>query len=349
MAKTIDVYKEWLGIEETARPLNYYQLLKLKQFEDDTAAIRASYRKLNALVRTYATGEYGPQSQELLNELARAMLCLTDEVRKREYDASLGRTAAAAAGRRTLEEILVARKVLSPSDLDKARRFAKTIGVEIRDAIMQQRLAPPDQVMQSYAESEGLPYVDLADVSMDESLIPRIPATLARQHSCAPLMVDDGRLLVMSPNPLLPEVEDQIRLRLGLPVRTVLCTPAAIHEVINKYYPRSAAAAEMAGAPPPRPAAPAATSSASGAARTAPAADRPPPQTAPPAPAKPALNSEEARKERLLYTIVAFNFTFFGWVIIASTMFTSVSLFTKWAPAAVLALAAAGLVWWLKS
>lgn len=347
MAKTIDVYKEWLGIEETARPLNYYQLLKLKQFEDDTAAIRASYRKLNALVRTYATGEYGPRSQELLNELARAMLCLTDEVRKREYDASLGRTAAAAAGRRTLEELLVARKVLSTADLDKARRFAKTIGVEIRDAIMQQRLAPPDQVMQAYAESEGLPYVDLTEVAIDENLIPRVPATLARQHSCAPLMVDDGRLLVISPNPLLPEVEDQLRLRLDLPVRTVLCTPAAIHEVINKYYPRSAAAAEMAGAPPPRPAPTPAAAATQTASTTAAQTASAPVAQAPPAKQTPA-SSEEARKERLLYTIVAFNFTFFGWVLLTSSMF-HVNLLMKWGPAAVLATAVAALVWWLKS
>lgn len=340
MAKAIDVYKEWLGIEETARPLNYYQLLKLKPFEDDTAAIRASYRKLNALVRTYATGEYGQRSQELLNELAKAMLCLTDGVRKREYDASLGRSAAGPGARRTLEEILIARKVLSTSDLDKARRLAKTIGVEIRDAVMQQKLAPPDQVMQAYAESEGLPYIDLADVAIDESLVPRIPATLARQHSCAPLMVDDGRLLVISPNPLLPEVEEQLRLRFDLPVRTVLCTPAAIHEVINKYYPRSAAAAEMAGVVPPRPA----SSPTAAQPSTAPV-----PKASQAAPAKPpAPTSEEARKERLLYTIVAFNFTFFGWVILCSTMY-NVGLLMKWGPATVLAAAVAGLVWWLKS
>ena len=95
MAKELDVYRDWLGITETARPLSHYQLLRLDLFEDDPAKIRGNYRKMNAHVRKYAAGEYGAQSQELLNELAKAMLCLTDNLRKAEYDASLGRQTAA--------------------------------------------------------------------------------------------------------------------------------------------------------------------------------------------------------------------------------------------------------------
>ena len=90
MAK-IDVYKEWLKIEETRRPLNYYQLLKFNKFVDDPNVIRQRYRELNAYVRKFATGDYIEESQELLNELAKAMLCLTDKERKAEYDHKLGR------------------------------------------------------------------------------------------------------------------------------------------------------------------------------------------------------------------------------------------------------------------
>ena len=36
MAKELDVYRDWLSITETARPLNHYQLLRLKSFEDTT-------------------------------------------------------------------------------------------------------------------------------------------------------------------------------------------------------------------------------------------------------------------------------------------------------------------------
>ncbi len=57
------------------------------------------------------------------------------------------------------------------------------------------------------------------------------------------MIVDDGTLLVASPNALVPNVEDDLRLRFEMPVRPVLCTPAAIHALVAKYYSRDAVAA----------------------------------------------------------------------------------------------------------
>ncbi|HQU41376.1 MAG: hypothetical protein B7Z73_01275, partial [Planctomycetia bacterium 21-64-5] len=290
----IDVYRDWLGIKETARPLNHYQLLGLKLFEDDPNAVRASYRKLNAHVRKYAAGEYGPQSQALLNELCQAMLCLTDNVRKTEYDTSLGRAAAPSAGKaKTFEELLVARKVVTAEQLEKARRLSKTIGVEVRDAILQQRSAPAEQVMPVYAESIGLPFIELSDVEVDESLLPKVPAITARQQSCVPLMVADGRVLMMAPHLLPPEIEDLLRLRFGMPVRLVLVTPGDVNQVIGKHYSREAAAAEQASGParPVQAAAPATTS----------------------APAKPAVKAPPVdkaarKKQQRMAMFIAFNF-----------------------------------------
>src|SRR5687768_10726961 len=197
--KEIDVYKEWLGITDTVRPLSHYQLLRLKKFEDDAAKVREHYRKMNAHVRRYASGEFGPQSQALLNELAKAMLCLTDAKRKAEYDASLGRKDPGAGKRRSFEELLIARKVAEPAQVAKARTFANTVGIEMHDAVVQQKIVKADLAMQLYAESIGLPYIDLTDIPIDESLVPRVPAYLARQHSCAPVMIDDGQVLMATP------------------------------------------------------------------------------------------------------------------------------------------------------
>jgi hypothetical protein len=250
MATQIDVYKEWLGIQEAERPLSHYQLLRLKQFEDDAAKIRGNYRKMNAHVRKYAAGDYARQSQDLLNELAKAMLCLTDRARKEEYDASLGREATG--GRRySFEQLLVGRRIITAEQLAKARNYASAVGLDLRDAVTQQKMAAPDVVMQAYAEGLGLPYIELADIGLDLELVPKIPAQIARQHSCAPVMVDEGTLLMASPNPLRPEVEDELRLRLGMPVRTVLCTAASMNEAIGQHYSRAVAAAEMAGGAPP--------------------------------------------------------------------------------------------------
>lgn len=311
MASPLDVYRDWLGITESSRPLNYYQLLRLSNFEDNPVKVREHYRKMNAHVRKFAAGEFADQSQALLNELAKAMLCLSDSQRKREYDASLGRKGKTEGRRRTFEEILLLNKILDQEQLDKARSFAQAVGLELRDAIVQRKLAPPDVVMLTYAESLGLPYVELEEVGVDESLVGCIPPHLARQHSCVPVMADGGQLLMASPNPLVPDVEEELRLRLSMPVRTVLCTPASVNQAIAKYFPRDAAQA-----PAPAPAKkPAAAPAPAKKAAAAPAPEEPAEEeeaaAAPPADAKPPLSEKELRKRRLMITGTGFALTVF--------------------------------------
>jgi len=305
MPTQIDVYRDWLKIADADRPLNFYQLLRVKKFEDDSGKIRANYRKMNAHVRKYATGEYAQQSQDLLNELARAMLCLTDSGRKSEYDAGLGREQTAGE-RKTLEQILIARKIVDSAQLAKARGYANTVNVDMHDALIQQKLAPADQVMEAYAESIGLPFVDLADMPVDEELVPRLPAYLARQQSCVPILLEEGFIRMASPQALLPEIEDELRLRLGLPVRMAICTPAQVNEAIGKHFPKDAAIAQMQAAKgkaggvaaAPSPAARAATATK---AATAPAAQPAQPSAAPTA---------EEKKRKKMIALMTFNFTF---------------------------------------
>ena len=144
--------------------------------------------------------------------------------------------------RRTLEEILLASKAITSEQLAKARGFAKAIGFEVRDAIIQQKLATPEMVMQAYAESLGRSYLDSEDVAVDPELARRVPAAIARTHFCTPVMIDDGRVLVASPQSPDPGLEDQFRLRFGMPVWWVVCTPRSFDEWFAKNFSREAAA-----------------------------------------------------------------------------------------------------------
>lgn len=301
MPAQLDVYRDWLKIEATDRPLNHYQLLRLKKFEDDPVRIRSNYRQLNAHVRKFAAGDFAKQSQDLLNELARAMLVLTDARRKGEYDASLGRIETKTRQLRTIEELLLARKVLDTEKLEKARSFAQAVGLDMHDAVVQQKLASVEVVMQIYAESLGLPFIDLSETGVGVELVSKVPATLARQHACVPVMVEDNTLIMASPHPLKPEVEDDLRLRAGMPVRAAICTPAGANAALDRFFTKEAAAAEKA-ANPGRAAQAGATPPAAGGA--APAAE------SKKAAATSSLTPAEFKKQRLMVSIMSFNFSF---------------------------------------
>lgn len=235
----IDVYKEWLGIPEGPRPPDYYALLRLVQFEDDVDKIRKNYKKLNGHVRKYATGDYSDESQDLLNELAKAMLCLTDAERKQEYDRSQGREIDdrdQSTGRRPLTSYLLDQGVVTAEQVQAVKTHAERTGLSLRDSVVQLKLADAETVARAWASELGLSYVDLADMLPDDTVLDQVPKTLVRRYSCLPLFVDDDRVLIACANEPDHELEDEIRLRFGLPMRAVVATPLAINQAIAKYY-----------------------------------------------------------------------------------------------------------------
>ncbi len=240
MAETeIDVYKEWLGIPEGVRPPDYYTLLRVVQFEDDIDKIRSNYRKLNAHVRKYATGQFLVQSQMLLNELARAMLCLTDPVGKADYDASLGRETAGpdeTAEPATTLDYLLAKKLIQRSQVAEIEHFASARGVSHRDAVIQMKLVEPPEATRALAAELRLPYVDLEDMLPEDDVLDRLPRRTVKKHSCLPLFEDRGQLLVACIDEPSVQLEDEIRLRFGVPMRAVLAVPRGVNQAIARYY-----------------------------------------------------------------------------------------------------------------
>ena len=235
----LDVYKEWLGIPEGPRPPDHYALLRLVQFEDNAEKIRKNYKKLNAHVRKYASGQYGEQSQVLLNELAKAMLCLTDTEAKKDYDRGLGRVIDdrdETTGRRPLTAFLQDEGVISSSQANEAKSHADRTGLSVRDAVVQLKYATSDQATRAYASEWGRSYVDLNDMIPEEVALDTLPKGVVRRYTCLPLFVDNEHVLVACADEPSHELEEEVRLRFGIPLRCVFATPSAIKENIDRYY-----------------------------------------------------------------------------------------------------------------
>jgi len=89
MADGFDAYYEWLGIPPKDQPPNHYRLLGIELFEENPNVIdRAADRQMGH-VRTFQAGRHARESQQLLNELSRAKLCLLNAAKKAAYDAEL--------------------------------------------------------------------------------------------------------------------------------------------------------------------------------------------------------------------------------------------------------------------
>ena len=234
----IDVYKDWLGIPEGPRPPDHYQLLRLVQFEDNVDKVRKNYKKLNGHVRKYATGQYSNESQTLLNELAKAMLCLTDEELKQDYDRSLGRVIddRDESGRRPMTSYLQDEGAISSDQAKDAKAHADRTGLSVRDAVVQLKMVDHEAAARAYANELGRSYVDLADLVPENDAMDMVPKNVVRRHNCLPLFIDENAVVVACADEPDSELEDEIRLRFGKPIRPVIASGKSINQAIATNY-----------------------------------------------------------------------------------------------------------------
>ncbi len=110
-----DPYLRWLGIRDPQRPPNHYRLLGLDPFESDPEVIAEAADRQMGHIRTHQTGPHAELSQKVLNELARAKVCLLNARRKAAYDEMLQEQLAERARQVTPPEGLI---TLNPATLN---------------------------------------------------------------------------------------------------------------------------------------------------------------------------------------------------------------------------------------
>ncbi|MES2793156.1 MAG: hypothetical protein V4719_26330, partial [Planctomycetota bacterium] len=89
MSNAFDPYHKWLGIPRHEQPPHYYRLLAIPLFEDDLQVIATAADRQMTFLRGLQTGEHAVEARELLNEIARARLCLLKPETKFQYDSRL--------------------------------------------------------------------------------------------------------------------------------------------------------------------------------------------------------------------------------------------------------------------
>jgi hypothetical protein len=89
MSGAFDGYHVWLGIPPNEQPPSHYRLLGIAQFENDLDVIDHAADRQMAHVRTFQSGKHRAVSQQLLNELAVARVCLLTPEKKTKYDEQL--------------------------------------------------------------------------------------------------------------------------------------------------------------------------------------------------------------------------------------------------------------------
>jgi len=119
MAEPFDPYYQWLGIPPNEQPPNHYRLLGLNPLENNADVIDRKADALMAYLRTFQVSQHAEHSQELLNEVAAARICLLDPKTKAAYDTKL---------RRELERRLTPATRLKPPSVPPVANVRQPMG-----------------------------------------------------------------------------------------------------------------------------------------------------------------------------------------------------------------------------
>jgi hypothetical protein len=85
-ASEFDPYHQWLGIPQASQPADHYRLLGIQRFESNPDVIENAADRQMAHVRSFAIGPRADHSQQILNEISSARVCLLNSVSKATYD-----------------------------------------------------------------------------------------------------------------------------------------------------------------------------------------------------------------------------------------------------------------------
>ncbi|MDW8265631.1 MAG: GspE/PulE family protein [Gemmataceae bacterium] len=134
-------------------------------------------------------------------------------------------------------DILLRRKVLTPEQLEEARRLQtqanlKTIG----DAIVKAGFAKPEQVTAALAEYHGMPFIDLTNHTVPVEIIEKVPESVARENVILPLQEDNGALRICISDPTDFDTLQKLQFILNRDIHPTLAAREQILEAINRHY-----------------------------------------------------------------------------------------------------------------
>jgi type IV pilus assembly protein PilB len=133
-------------------------------------------------------------------------------------------------------DILVQKQVLSADQLAEARNLAQQTGVKVQEALVKLGYAKTEEVMAAVAEFHGMPFVDLTDVTIPQSVVETVPESVARENVILPMSVENGALKIITSDPSDFDTLQKLQFILNKDIQPVLAAREQIVEAINRHY-----------------------------------------------------------------------------------------------------------------
>lgn len=146
-------------------------------------------------------------------------------------------------------KLLLKAGLISQGQYDAAVQLQEESGAELIDILFSLGAVEPNAFMDFLLTYPGVLPSDVRDLEIEQDLIEKVPADLARLFNVVPVDVYRDVLTLAAKAPLSTDEEKQLEQVAGMKVKVLLCDAADIDSVLDRYHSNGggAASAGVAG------------------------------------------------------------------------------------------------------
>ena len=133
-----------------------------------------------------------------------------------------------------LGTVLVDSGLISPEQLDEAQEQQRELGRSLGRVLIDLGYVTERDLVKALADQIGMPFVDLANMTIDGRAATAVSESLTKRHTVLPIGYEDGKLVVAMADPANVFALDDVRTVTGMDVKAVVATREDILDGIRR-------------------------------------------------------------------------------------------------------------------
>src|SRR3989338_8939638 len=125
---------------------------------------------------------------------------------------------------------------LPKSDLDRFLKESDSSDTTFSQLLIRSGMVKESELLQIYSRSFGIPYIHLKSVSIDKSLMGKVPVKFATYYKFFPIKLIDRKLTIAVSRLFDVNLLDEIRFGLGYDIEMAFAPEKDIEDMLNRHY-----------------------------------------------------------------------------------------------------------------
>lgn len=134
-----------------------------------------------------------------------------------------------------VEELLLARKLLTEEELNRAKEKAKGTGNTLLGVLISERFVDNEDLVKVIAKASDIPYVNLLNAKIKPEVLGLLPRDIAERYMAVPLGQMQNRLVVAMLDAGNVQAADFLATKIGRPIKVYLASEEGIANALRQY------------------------------------------------------------------------------------------------------------------